>query len=105
MKKDEMDNLINNVRTKLGEENAGLIADDLATLMTDNTTVNTIILQKDNEINKLKQDKENLISVNGNLLQQVGFPQKEDEKEEEKPKNNPHDFDFKKAFNEKGEFI
>lgn len=64
MKKEEMENLINNVREKIGDEMSGTIADDLALLMTDNVNVNSLIKEKDSEITKLKKDKENLISVN-----------------------------------------
>lgn len=64
MKKEEMENLINNVREKIGDEMSGTIADDLALLMTDNSNINSLIKEKDNEITKLKKDKENLISVN-----------------------------------------
>lgn len=68
MKKEEMENLINNVREKIGDEMSGTIADDLALLMTDNVNVNSLIKEKDTEITKLKKDKENLISVNRKFI-------------------------------------
>lgn len=105
MKQEEMQNLINSMREKLGEESAGKIADDLGTLITDNTAMNNSIETRDNAIKTLKQDKENLLAVNGNLLQQVAvgetnFP---NNKREEKKEEQKH-YSFKNAFDEKGNF-
>lgn len=106
MKNEEMEKLINSVNEKLGQEASGLIADDLCLLITDNKNTNSIIDKKDNEIKNLKQDKENLINVNGNLLQQIAFEDNETTELKEKEKEEIiKDFDFKNAFNDKGEFI
>lgn len=106
MKTEDFENIINSMRTKLGEENSALIADDLGTLITDNTQMNSEIKTKDTQISKLKQDKENLITSNGNLLQQISMgddtssrpSNKKEEKEDKK-------FSFKSCFDEKGNFI
>ena len=102
MKKEDLENLTNNINTKLGEENAGLIADDLAKLITENDATNTILQNKDNEITKLKQTNENLLKVNANLFQQVGV-----EDNIVKNKNNETNekkFSLKDAFDDKGNF-
>ena len=106
MKSNDFENLINSMRTKLGEENSALIADDLGTLITDNSQMNTEMDAKNNQITKLKQDKENLITSNGNLLQQISMgddissrPSNKKEEKEEK------EFSFKSCFDEKGNFI
>lgn len=104
MKKEEMDNFVNNLREKVGEETAGIIADDLGTLLTDNA--NMLKKQEENQttINKLREDKENLLSANGNLLRQVSMQNDGSfdfkEKEEKKEK-----FSMKQAFDNKGNFI
>lgn len=107
MQTDKFNELINGVREKLGEENTSLIADDLAILISDNAQVNSELEEKESKIEKLGKDKENLIKVNGNLLQQVTDDKIENDdinfnKSEEK-ENKP--FSFKAQFNEKGEFI
>lgn len=108
MKTEEHNKLINGIKEKLGEEETSKIADDLALLISDNTQVNNELKNKDNEIDKLKTDKENLIKVNGNLLQQVTDGKEEDvfninnEKEKE---NKKEPFSFKAQFDENGEFI
>lgn len=106
MKNEDFENLINSMRTKLGEENSALIADDLGTLITDNSQMNNDLKNRDSQISKLKQDKENLITSNGNLLQQISMgddissrPSSKKEEKEEK------EFSFKSCFDEKGNFI
>lgn len=103
MNNKDFNNIINNIQEKIGEETTSLIADDLATLTTDNLTMNNEIENQNKKITKLETDKENLIQTNGNLLQQVVMGQEEKPKiqdEEEKPKK----FNFYSAFDEKGKF-
>lgn len=105
MENEEFDNLINGIREKLGEENSAKIADDLGTLITNNTKQNSDLANRNTEIEKLTKDKENLITTNGNLLQQIAMQNKDDnfpdfkkEKKEEKP------FSFKDQLDENGNF-
>ena len=104
MQEKDFNKLTNTIQEKLGEE-ASKIADDIATLITDNSATNKIIKEKDAMIEKLKADKEALIQVNGNLLQQVAMGEEEthvNNLEEEKPKV---EIDFRKAFDKYGNFI
>lgn len=106
MKKEEMEALTNSMQEKLGKENSALIADDIGKLLTDNVQMNTEITNRDSQIEKLKQDKENLITTNGNLLQQVAMGEesnlihKPSIEKEEKQK-----IGLKYAFDSKGNFI
>ena len=100
----KFEELTNAMQEKLGKENSSLIADDIGTLITDNSAMNKELKQKDDLIAKLRQDKENLIQVNGNLLQQVAMGEedtvaKPKEEEKRKPLN------FRTVFDEKGNFI
>lgn len=88
-----------NIRTKLGEENHALIADDMASLITFKASRDNELKSKDEEIQKLKNDKEMLIQANGNLLQQVGMSKDEDKITEDE---HPKKFSFKSLFDEKG---
>lgn len=101
MQEKEFENVINSVKKKLGKENVSKISDDLGTLITDNANMNKEITEKDNEIETLKQDKENLINVNGNLLQQVSVRKKDTKTEEQE--NKP--IENKDIFDENGNFI
>lgn len=106
MNEKEFEKVTKSIQEKLGKDNVSLIADDLGKLITDNGTMNAELKQRDDTISKLKQDKEALITTNGNLLQQVAmgnedpFAIKKEEKKEEPKKP----FDFRTAFDEKGNF-
>lgn len=102
MTREEHEKIIGSIQEKLGNENVGLIADDLGLLVTDNVTMNETIVSKDNEINQLKSDKEKLIMTNGNLFKQIGMGA-------ELPPQPPQpekieEFSFKSIFDEKGNF-
>lgn len=103
MQEKDFNKLTDTIQEKLGEE-ASKIADDIATLITDNSATNKIIKEKDAMIEKLKADKEALIQVNGNLLQQVAMGEEETHvnNPEEKPKREP--FSFRSVFDENGNF-
>lgn len=103
MNKEDFEKLTNSMQEKLGKENSGIIADDIGNLLSYNNTMLSQIDKQEKEIEKLKQDKENLITANGNLLQQVsmGLDKKELKKEQEKPKK----FSFRSCFDDKGNFL
>lgn len=105
MKQEEFENKMNSIQEKIGQEASSLILDEIGALLTDNKQMNTQLEEKDTQITKLKQDKETLQAVNGNLLQQVAMGKdttnienKEKEEKEIKP------FDFRSAFDEYGNF-
>lgn len=109
MKQEEMENLINGIQEKAGEEVSALISDDLGMLLTDNTNMNKEINKKDKEIEKLKNQKEKLIETNGNLLQQISMGEEEENffnrnKINDDKKDETKKFSFKDAFDEKGKF-
>ena len=91
------------IQEKIGEDNSGIIADDIASLLTYENARNKDLKARDDEIVKLKKDKEMLIEANGNLLQQISA-EKEDilevKKQEEKKPINIRD-----AFDKYGNFI
>ena len=108
MNNKEMETFIKGIQEKIGKDASGLISDDLGMLITDNTKMNKDLTNKENEINKLKDQKEKLIATNGNLLQQISMGTKEDfknninNKKDDEPKKP---FSFKAQFDEKGNFI
>ena len=103
MTKEQFDSLSNEIQEKLGKENTALIADSLATLVTDNIAVNESLSKKDEEIEKLKNEKESLIHTNGQLLQKISVGTEEKPKKEE-TKEETKEFVFKSAFDSKGRF-
>lgn len=84
------------IQEKLGVEESGKIADDIANLLIFEESNNKILEEKNTEISKLQKDKEMLIQANGNLLLKV--PQGREEKEVEEKEKDPRDFDFRTVF-------
>lgn len=106
MKKEDLDKITNSIIEKVGKETAGTIADDIGLIITDNNKMLEDIEKRDNKIKELTTKNENLISANGNLLQQISVGKEENlfenkRNETEKPK----EINYKNLFNDKGEFI
>ena len=94
-----IEEITNSIKTKLGVEEAGKIADDLANLLIHDKTLNDTIKEKDNNISKLKNDKDLLVNANANLLLKI--PQgkaSDDEFGEVNKKEEPQIFDFRTCF-------
>lgn len=94
-----IDEITNSIKEKLGDEESGKIADDLASLLIHDKSLNDSIVNKDKEIEKLKSDKDLLVSANANLLMKIPAGKEDDEEfsnnskvEEYKP------FDFRSVF-------
>lgn len=93
------------MQKKLGKENSGKIADDIASIISYDSARTKDINNKNEEIDKLKSDKEMLIQANGNLLQQISTESEEVLKPKEVEKEQKKNFDFRSVFDEKGNFI
>ena len=102
----EFEKITKSIQDKLGKENTSLIADDLGKLITDNATMNKDLRGRDERISKLEQDKEALITTNGNLLQQVAMGDESGLINKNEPKNEEpkKPFDYRSVFDEKGNF-
>lgn len=94
-----IDEITSSIKEKLGEEESGKIADDLASLLIHDKSLNDSLVNKDKEIQKLKSDKDLLVSANANLLMKIPAGKEDDEEfsnnskvEEYKP------FDFRSVF-------
>lgn len=95
-----IDEITNSIKTKLGEEEAGKIADDLASLIINDKSLNETIINKDKEIEKLKNDKDLLVSANANLLLKIPAGKESDESfyNENKKETEPKFFDYRQCF-------
>ena len=94
----KIEDITNNIQEKLGQDEASKIVDDIASILTYDNVIREDIKKKDEEISKLKKDKEVLIQANSNLLQQI--PLGKEEPIEEKKETQP--FDFKTIFEGNG---
>ena len=104
MEQEELNKVINSIKEKIGEDLSGQVADDIAKIVTANSALNETISNKDKEIEKLNTEKQNLIMANGNLLQQVSFLPKKEDKKDENEKDDDKKIKLSELFDEKGNF-
>lgn len=102
MKEEDFNQILDNIKEKLGEDVSATIADDLGSLITKNNEVRNELLEKNNEITRLNDINGKLVSANGALLQQIPVAKKE---EPEAEKSKPEYFDYHSAFDENGNII
>ena len=101
----KIEEITKNINEKLGKEYASKIADDMASLITLDSGRQKELKAKNDEIEKLKKDKDMLIEANSNLYLQVSQAEEkilEPELKEENKKKEP--FDMRTVFDEKGRF-
>lgn len=104
MSREDLEKVVNNIKSSIDETNSALISDDLVSIVTAYDSLIADNDAKSSEIKTLKTDKDNLIKVNGQLFQKVGFGK------EEKPtiqKEEPAEevIELSDIINEKGELI
>lgn len=100
MNGEELRKLTDSMSSKLGEDKSAMIADDVGLIMTGFEKMSAQIEERDKRIKELEEDKSKLVASNGNLLRQIPI-YKEDEEEKEVAKKP---FNFRDAFDEKGNF-
>ena len=93
-----IDEITNSIKSKLGDEEAGKIADDLANLLIHDKTLNDSITNKDDEIKRLKGDKDLLVQANANLLGKIPMGKEDEDFGESKKEENPEYFDYRSVF-------
>ena len=99
-----IDEITSSIKSKLGDENSGKIADDLANLLIYDKNLNDNIKKKDEEITRIKADKDLLVQANANLLGKIPMGKVDDEEfETSKKESDPQFFDYRTVF-EKGRF-
>ena len=102
----ELNKIVDTIQEKLGKEESGKIADDLANILVFEEANTKTLKEKDEVIAKVKKDKEMLIEANGNLLLHVPQAKEEDSffEDGKKDSKTTEPFDFRTIFDEKGKF-
>ena len=93
----EIEDITNSIKSKLGDEESGKIADDLASLLIYDKNQKDTITESSSKIKKLQEDKDLLVQANANLLGKIPMGKAEDDdfvksEEPEKP------FDYRTIF-------
>ena len=105
LSKEEFKKLIDNINDKLDETTTALISEEiLATLSAYNNTYDEY--EKQNiDINNLKNEKDELLKVNGKLFQKIGFDKEENEENKKDEEVKKEEIKIEDVINEKGEII
>lgn len=95
----KIEDITNSIKDKLGDEESGKIADDLANLLIYEKTQEDTITENNSKIKKLQEDKDLLVQANANLLGKIPMGKAdEDEFGETKKEENPQFFDYRTVF-------
>lgn len=103
MDDDKILELTGKIEETLGKEQFATISDTIGEILTGNAENMKQIANRDDEINKLKDRNEKLVSANGALLQKVPMATKSEPKETESTK--PAKINLRDAFDGKGNFL
>lgn len=96
--------LTGKIEATLGKENTAMISDTLGEILTGNAENLKKMASKDEEIKRLQDRNEKLVSANGALLQKIPMEKAEDNvstKEDKAPKK----ISFKDIFDKNGNFL
>lgn len=102
MDDDKILELTGKIEETLGKEQFAMISDTIGELLTGNTQNMKSLQERDEEIKKLKDRNEKLVSANGALLQRV--PMEKVSKEPEEQEKQSVTISLKDAFDSKGNF-
>lgn len=106
MKNEDFKKRISGIEEKLGEENASIIADELANLISDNISMNKLLEEKENTITEKTELNNKLVMANSSLLQQVGVPEDSFQKKPSLKKEDEEEkISWNDCFDKKGNFL
>lgn len=94
--------LTGKIEETLGKENSAMISDTLGEILTGNAENMKAIAERDEQIRKLQDRNDKLVSANGALLQKVPMERSIDSSEEKK--QAPKKINLKDAFDANGNF-
>lgn len=103
MDDDRILELTSNIEKTLGKENFATISDTIGEILTGNAENMKTIAARDDQIKKLEDKNEKLVSANGALLQKIpmGYEKPEEEAKKEEPSKK---ISLKDVFDSRGNF-
>lgn len=105
MSYEELETLVNEIKSKLDETTGALISEDLLNIVSNYKLGIDEVSRLAEEVETLKSEKDELLKVNGRLFQKVGFDKEEEEKEEETSDDGSEELTVEDVIDEKGELI
>lgn len=103
--KEDFENLINETRDKLDDKSKALVSEDMLGIMGNYNSLLTTLNDRDQELEKLKNENDELLKVNGRLFQKIGFDKKEEKETLPLETKVDEKIGIENLINEKGELI
>lgn len=103
MTEDDLNNINNSIKEKLGDEAFAMIGDDLGKIITGRETMEKDIKSRDDTIADLKSKNEKLVDANASLFKQIPVSSSEESEPEEEETPMAH-VSLKDAFDANGKF-
>lgn len=104
MKEEVLKGITDSITSKLGEENAGVIADDIGKLFTANSQSIETIDSLNKQLTSLKETNEKLVAANGSLLQQIPAVADYEKHQTAPVEEEKKAFNFRSVFDKNGNF-
>lgn len=103
---DELKALIDKIKEGMDETQSALISEDLLSIVSNYQLASDRIKEVEEELEKLKEDNEELLKVNGRLFQKIGFEEDiKDESAELPSENSEEEITVEDVIDEKGDLI
>lgn len=103
MSYEELEGVIASMKEKLDETSSALVSEDLLGVLGSYKGLADKTAELEEEIAKLKAEKDELLAVNGRLFQKIGFDKEEAKDEEVLPQEEEVQID--EIIDEKGDLI
>lgn len=103
--KEDFEKLINSLREKLDETTGALVSEEVLAILADYNNGFDEYQNALDEVNKLKNEKEELLKVNGKLYQKIGFDKEEKEEKEDEADPTDEKIEVEDVIDEKGDII
>lgn len=104
MDDDKILELTGKIEETLGKEDYAMISDTIGEILTGNAQNMKAISDRDENIKKLQDRNEKLVTANGSLLQKIPMERASD-KDDSKEKEAPKKINLRDAFDKNGNFI
>ena len=102
--KEDFEKIINDTRAKLDDKSQALVSEDMLGIMGNVNSLLTTLNDRNEEVNQLKKENDELLKVNGRLFQKIGF--EKEEKVETLPETQVVEkIGINNLINEKGEMF
>ena len=103
---DELKALIDKIKEGMDETQSALISEDLLSIVSNYQLASDRIKEVEEELEKLKEDNEELLKVNGRLFQKIGFEEDIKDESAELPSDEvEEEITVEDVIDEKGDLI